>query len=282
MAIRDYRLRKQLLTPNVKLVLLYTQLTAAFLSLAGIGFLLWFYTHQNSLVSEAFQEVAYQVNSGEPLTPAELGDLTHRVCVLDSRISAEESFFQPLAVTLSNGGWCGNYVRVFIRFADEAGYPAHKLHIQSGGRSHTLAEIYYGGKWRIIDPFFNQVYLHPDGEMATFQDINEDPDLLDTPVQRPLNDPRLGRIYQGYVPILPDLYRDATDFYPALSDSAFYHNAIVALSYPLSVFYEGGRRPFLPNWLDRQELLGVCVLSLVFVMAAGPVGVNLIKRKNNS
>jgi hypothetical protein len=281
MAVRVYRLRGQLLSPSVKLVLLYVQLTVASLSLAGVGFLLWFYAHQNALVVEVFQEVTSQVNAKGPLTPADLGDLTHQVCVLDSRISAKESFFQPLAATLSGGGWCGNYVRVFIRFADEAGYPAHKLHIQSGGRSHTLAEVYYDGKWRVIDPFFNQVYLHPAGEMATFQDINEDPGLLDTPVQRPLNDPRLGRIYQSYVPILPDLYRDAANFYPALSDSAFYHNAIVILSYPLSAFYEGGRRPFLPNWLDRQELLGVYVLSIIFVMAAGPIGVNLIKRKSN-
>ena len=282
MAVKIARLDVQLLASRIKIALLGVQLTIALLSLTGIGLMLWFYMHQNVLVSEAFDEISAQVNANEPLTPEILGDLTHQVCVLDSRISAEGSFFQPLSNTLSQGGWCGNYVRVFIRFADEAGYPAHKFHIQSGGRSHTLAEIYYDGKWRIIDPFFNQAYLLPDGDMATFQDIQEDLDLLDTPSQRPLNNPRLGWIYQSYVPVFPALYRDADNFQLAFSKSAFYHNAFVVLSYPFSIFYEGGRRPFLPDWLDRQELLGTYVLSVIVVLSAGPASVSLIRRKTHN
>jgi hypothetical protein len=259
-------------------ILFYLRLLIAALCLLGIGFLLWFYISQNNLVAEAFRDLSSQVEGNGSLTPADLAELSHKACVLDVSISNMGSFLQPLSATLSDGGWCGNYVRVFIRFVEEEGYSAHKFHIQSGGRYHTLAEVYYKGGWRIIDPFFNQVYLLPNGEMATFQDLAESPNLLKTPAQRPLKNPRLEEIYLRYEPIFPALYRDAPDFYPALSRSAFYHNTFVLLSYPLSLFYEGGRRPILPTWLDRPELLGVYGLSALFLAAVGPTGIRQIRR----
>jgi hypothetical protein len=194
--------------------LVYVQLLVAVLCLLGLGFLLWFYVNQNNLVAEAFRGLSSQREGDRPLTPADVAEMSHQVCILDSQISNVESFLQPLGTTLLDGGWCGNYVRIFIQFAAEAGYPAHKFHIQSSGRSHTLAEVYYHGEWRIIDPFFNRVYLLPDGEMATFQDLTNNPGLLDRPAQRPLDDPSLERIYERYVPLFPALYRDAADFYP--------------------------------------------------------------------
>ncbi|MDA0734735.1 MAG: transglutaminase domain-containing protein [Chloroflexi bacterium] len=245
----------------------------AFLCLLGIGALLWVYVTQNNLVAEAFGELVLQESMERPFTPADLGDLAHEVCVLDSGISNVQSFLQPIGTTLSEGGWCGNYVRVFISFAHEAGYPAHKFHIQSGGRSHTLAEVYYEGKWRIIDPFFNQIYQLPNGEMATYQDLRQNLALLDSPTKRPADDPRLDRIFGNYVPIFPVLYRDAPDFYPKLNRSGLYHNAFVVLSYPLALFYEGGRRPILPSWLDRPELLGVYFLTLVLLIAVVPLAI---------
>lgn len=241
------------------------------LSLAGIGFLLWFHVQQNALAAEVYQEMAAQANVDGPLTPVELAELSHHACFLDSGISNIQSFLQPLGTTLSEGGWCGNYVRVFIAFAAQEGYPAHKFHIQSDGRSHTLAEVYYDGQWRIIDPFFNLVYLRPDGDMATFEELRENPEWLETPVQRPMLDPHLYRIYGSYEPIFPDLYRDAAEFHPGLSRSAFYHNAFVAVGYPLAPFYEGERRPFLPNWLDRPELLGIYGLSGMFLLSVSPL-----------
>ncbi len=175
-----------------------------------------------------------------------------------------------MSSTLAGGGWCGNYVRVFIRFAEVQGHPAHKLHIQSGGRSHTLAEIYYEGEWRIIDPFFNQVYFLSTGELATFRDLKNDPGIVETPSRNELDTPRLVRVYESYVPIFPALYRDAADFSLGWDDSALYHNSIVLLSYPLSLFYQGERRPIAPSWLDRPELIGIYLFSMVFVVIVAP------------
>ena len=248
----------------------YARWTIILLSLLGIGLLLWFYVNQNSLLAGAYQELAAREQSAAPLTPVELADLAHRACVLDTGINNVQSFLQPLSSTLSRGGWCGNYVRVFISFAQQEGYPAHKFHLQSGGRSHTLAEVYYQGKWRIIDPFLNYAYLLPNGEMATYQDLRQDLSLVANPTQGSVKDPRLERIYRGYEPIFPLLYRDAADFYLKFDRSAIYHNIFVTLSYPLSPFYEGGRRPILPSWLDRPELLGIYFLSLVVLTMLAP------------
>jgi len=249
------------------------QILVALLCLAGIGALLLVYVTQNGLAARAFGELAQQEGRARPLTPAELGDLSHQACLLDSGINNVQSFLQPLGNTLSEGGWCGNYVRVFISFAGQEGYPAHKFHIQSNGRSHTLAEVYYQGKWRIIDPFFNQIYQLPGGEMATYQDLRQNLGLLDSPTKRLANDPRLDRIYARYEPIFQSLYRDAPDFTGGVDRSAFYHNIFVTLSYPLSLVYEGGRRPILPSWLDRPELLGIYFLTLVLLIDAVPLAI---------
>jgi hypothetical protein len=249
------------------------QLLIALLCLVGIGALTLAYVHQNTLVARAFGELAPQEERASPLTPADLGDLSHQACLLDTGIDNVHSFLQPLSNTLSEGGWCGNYVRVFVLFAGQQGYPAHKFHIQSNGRSHTLAEVFYQGKWRIIDPFFNQYYQLPAGEMATYQDLRRDLMLLDSPTKRPVADPRLDRIYAKYDPIFPSMYRDAPDFTGGMDRSAFYHNIFVTLSYPLSLVYDGGRRPILPSWLDRPELLGIYFLALVLLIAVVPLAI---------
>jgi len=256
-------------------VLLGLQILVVLVCLTGIGALLLIYVTQNSLVAQAFGELSQQEGRVRQLTPAELGDLAHQACLLDSNINNVQSFLQPLGNTLSEGGWCGNYVRVFIFFAGQEGYRAHKFHIQSDGRSHTLAEVYYQDQWRIIDPFFNQIYQLPDGAMATFQDLRQDLMLVDSPTRRPVDDPRLDRIYARYEPNFPALYRDAPDFARGMDRSALYHNIFVTLSYPLSLFYEGGRRPILPSWLDRPELLGIYFLSLVLLIAAVPTAKRL-------
>jgi hypothetical protein len=254
------------------------QILVALVCLVGIGVLFLGYFTQNRLVAEAFAELAQQDGRSGPFSPAELGDLTHQACLLDSGINNVQSFLQPLGKTLTEGGWCGNYVRVFIHFAGLQGLPAHKFHIQSNGRSHTLAEVYYRGQWRIIDPFFNQIYQLPDGEMATYRDLRQDLMLVDTPTRAPLDDPRFDGIYAKYEPVFQNLYRDAPDFTPGMDRSAVYHNFFVMLSYPLSPFYEGGRRPILPSWLDRPELLGIYFLSLVLLLAAVPIALRLRRK----
>ena len=249
-----FRPRAHYLFRTVKRILFYVRLAVVFFSLLGIAFLLWTYADQNAAVSDMYATVTAQDEWEAPLTPADLVGITHSLCQLDSGIGNVGSFLQPMSVSIAKGGWCGNYVRIFIRLSKAQGHPAHKLHIQSGSRSHTLAEVYYEGKWRVVDPFFNLVYLVPGGEMATFDDLTENPSLAKTPTQRPLDSPRLEYIYQSYVPIFPALFSDAKDFRLGLSRSAFYHNAIVLLSYPLSPFYQGARRPIIPSWLDRPEL----------------------------
>lgn len=233
------------------------------LALAGILLLAYQYKAQGRAVVEQYRALVQEAGQAA-VTPESLVSLTHQMCALSTSISSVDSFLQPLTSTLSQGGWCGNYDRVFIVLAQANGYSAHKLHLRSGSRSHTAAEVLYQGQWRVVDPFFNLVYRLPSGEMATFEDLVRDPSLF----QRPtflgrMQDPRLEAIYRSYTPVFPALYRDAPDLDLALNESSLFHGAMVLLSYPLDPLYGGSRRPLLPPWLDRPELLGIYALSLV-------------------
>ncbi len=233
------------------------------LSLAGILLLSYQYTSQGRAVVERYRALAQETGQ-TAVTPESLVSLTHQMCALSTTISSVDSFLQPLTATLSQGGWCGNYDRVFVVLAQANGYSAHKLHLRSGSRSHTAAEVLYQGKWRVVDPFFNLVYRLPSGEMATFDDLVRDPSLLQRPTfLGQMQDPRLEGIYRSYTPVFPALYRDAPDLDLALNESSLFHGAVVLLSYPLDPLYGGVRRPLLPHWLDRPELLGIYALSLV-------------------
>lgn len=46
--------------------------------------------------------------------------------------------------------------------------------------AHTVAIAYLDGKWRILDPFYKQTFTTPSGELATFEELQRDPDLIRT------------------------------------------------------------------------------------------------------
>ena len=237
-------------------------------SLLGVSYLTFFYFSQNQRVLEAFNDPLSTYGNAS-LTPRDLVALSHSVCTLNGDIDNVESFLQPVTDTISKGGWCGNYVRVFILLSQANGYPAHMLHLRSGDRSHTAAEIFYEGEWRVIDPFFNLVYPLPDGELATFADLHRAPALTETPSSGgEFDSPRLERTYRRYQPWLPALYRDANDLDWRLNQSSIYHTVILLINYPLSLLYDGPRRAVVPWWLYRPELLGIYLSSGVFLISA--------------
>lgn len=239
------------------------------LSLLGIVYLYMFYQSQNKAVLAAFGDALSRYQDTPP-APEEIVSLSHEVCALQTDLGSIGAFFQPITTSINEGGWCGNYVRVFILLAQASGYEVQKLHLKTGNRSHTMAEIYVDGKWRAVDPFFNLVYRLPSGEMATFDDIYRMPELSLAPDQvDTVADPRLDGIYAKYVPIWPALFQDALSMDWRLRESSLYHTGILILNYPQSLFYEGSRRAVIPNWIDRPEFLGMYLLSGVFIVTSG-------------
>lgn len=248
-------------------------------SLLGIIVLYSFHIDQNEQVLALFSDALDQ-HGDERLEPEDLVSLSHNVCTLRTSIGSVGSFIQPISDSVTSGGWCGNYVRVFILLAQANGYEAQKLHLRSRNSSHTMAEILYEGKWRQIDPFFNIVYQTEEGELATFQDIHQRPALSLTPHKiGAVSDPRLDQIYDRYRPIFPALFADSLNMDWRLNQSSIYHSGILTLNYFISPFYEGPRRAVIPNWLDSPEFIGIYALTMVFLMTSGGMGVVIYRRR---
>lgn len=224
-------------------------------SLAAVVYFVQTYREENRALLTRLDLIAQQ--SGTAIEgPEDIIRLAHSVCLLDTDISSMQSFLQPTSTTVSQGGWCGNYTRVFIAYARHQGYPAQKIHLRTGYRSHTNAEIYYQGQWRAVDPFFGLVFPKANGELATVSEIAADPTLGQGQLVLDYQDPQLAEIYETYDAIFGKLYRDALDFQWEVSGSVFFHDAVILLSYPVNLITEGPRRPIIPYWLDRPHLLG--------------------------
>ena len=104
------------------------------------------------------------------------------------------------------------------------------------------------------------------GELATVSEIAADPDLAQGKLVLDAQDPELASIYESYQRIFGKLYRDALNFQWEVSGSVFFHDAVILLSYPNSLITEGPRRPIIPYWLDRPNLLGVYLASAVMLV----------------
>lgn len=248
-------------------VSLAIQLLVLLVSLAAVLNFVHAYRGENEAVLTELDLIAQQTGTVVD-RPEDLVRLAHSVCVLDTGISSGQSFLQPMSTTISRGGWCGNYTRVFIAYARSQGYPAQKIHLRTGHRSHTSAEVYYQGQWRAVDPFFGLVFPKADGELATVSEIASDPALGRGQRILSYEDPQLEEIYQSYEGIFGELYRDSLEFQWKLSGSALFHDGVVILSYPVSLVTEGPRRPIIPYWLDRPNLLGAYLSGGISLITA--------------
>lgn len=257
---------------------LWLGLLLTVLGLSGAAYLYAFYTAENARVMGALSDSLSSYEGVKP-TPEGLVALSHQVCLLDTRIGNLESFLQPVSRTIAEGGWCGNYVRVFLLLAHAQGYRAQMLHLRTGDRSHTMAEVFYEGRWRAVDPFFNLVYRRPDGELATYEDILRDPELSLAPAfTGELDGPALAGVYSRYVPIFPALFTDASRLDWRMDASSLYHTGILLLNYPLSLAYDGPRRAAVSYWLYRPELLGIYVCLVASGAGVAVSGIWLLTR----
>jgi len=81
----------------------------------------------------------------------------------------------PPADTLFGGyGYCDQHVRLFMALAQQAGLATRETFLirQPDGISpHTVAEVYLGGRWEMVDVFYDYVAKRHDGSPATMQDV---------------------------------------------------------------------------------------------------------------
>lgn len=85
-------------------------------------------------------------------------------------------FFRPAVVDLMTGdGDCGSYSVVLARLLKSAGYEVRIAQMQVNGVDavHMVVEAKKISGWIVLDPTFNQYFKKPDGNLASFKDVQQ-------------------------------------------------------------------------------------------------------------
>lgn len=100
--------------------------------------------------------------------------------------------------------YCDYAADIFATLCAHKGIPARycMLKDKDGISPHTVTEVFLEGKWRVFDAAEICYYITQSGELATLQDLSENPDLV-------LEHKRLRRIKET----LPGEYKGKSDWY---------------------------------------------------------------------
>lgn len=78
---------------------------------------------------------------------------------------------------LMTGGACGSYAHVLGRLFSEAEIEYRIMQMlckpEAKGACHILTDAKIDGKWVVFDPLYNLAYRTPSGELAGFDELNE-------------------------------------------------------------------------------------------------------------
>lgn len=103
-------------------------------------------------------------------------------------LGALESFFtSPLMnFALTKDGACGGNSLVLAQILKGMGYEVRPAHMKVNGKygGHIVLETKLYNKWVILDPLYNLCFKTPNGEIASFEEINKNWDYykLQTPI----------------------------------------------------------------------------------------------------
>lgn len=89
----------------------------------------------------------------------------------------EAGIFRSSAVDLMTAdGACGSYSQVLARIIETYHYPVRIAQMKAHGYygAHNVVEVFTGGRWAVLDPTFNLVFVRPDSRLADFQDVHSD------------------------------------------------------------------------------------------------------------
>lgn len=88
---------------------------------------------------------------------------------------------EPRRVIEMKQGSCDQLAQSLATLAVAKGYQARILYLrhQDGVNQHTVAEVFYDEKWHLFDPDHGVEYSLPDGSLASFADLLENPGIVD-------------------------------------------------------------------------------------------------------
>ena len=74
---------------------------------------------------------------------------------------------------LDVSGSCGSASMVLARTLETMGFPIRIGQMYANGNfgGHILVEVWSNGRWRVLDPLYNQAFIKPDGTLASFKDV---------------------------------------------------------------------------------------------------------------
>ena len=81
---------------------------------------------------------------------------------------------QPLTVDLMTAqGACGSYALVMARLMEDVGFKARMVQMKANGiyGEHNITEVKVDGSWVVVDPLYNLYFKKPDGNLASFADV---------------------------------------------------------------------------------------------------------------
>jgi hypothetical protein len=77
---------------------------------------------------------------------------------------------------MTTKGNCGSYSEVLARIITTFHYPVRIAQMKAGGvwAAHNVVEAYTGTHWVLLDPTFDLVFVKPNRQLASFNDIHQD------------------------------------------------------------------------------------------------------------
>lgn len=88
---------------------------------------------------------------------------------------------KPLDYLVRGVGWCDYLAKIHMRLLATRGIPArYAMLLETHDLSpHTVAEVWYGGRWGLCDLVSNIRFIDPDGEPLTLEALSASPSLLE-------------------------------------------------------------------------------------------------------
>jgi len=116
--------------------------------------------------------------------------LTHELEANRQRIFSHEEiagwkaeYFRPVSYDLMTAqGACGSYSYVLGRLLKNMNYTVRFVQMKSGDvyGAHNLIEAKMGSQWVVLDPLYNLYFTKPDGNLASFKDVQNNWDYYKT------------------------------------------------------------------------------------------------------
>ncbi len=87
---------------------------------------------------------------------------------------------KPLESLIYGEAYCDFQARTLNMLLTAAGIRSRYAMLldKNGISPHTLNEVYLNKKWRVFDPAFNIIFKDTDGQMATLEQLSEQPDII--------------------------------------------------------------------------------------------------------